>query len=156
MTIITRYSSIIMFLTFFYSSCTPKLIDQQEVDLAKESRIVYLSTFKYLQLQESEDLKYILFDEDSFEIKEEGVEDIIEVAVDYANHEKEGITIFSTSVKSSTQRAKLVKELMCQFGIANKSISMAIDDTQPLINDNVIMIKVLNSNFKSKEIAFTN
>lgn len=151
-----RCLPVIMLFTIIQNSCTPKLLDQQESTKSTNEPIIYLSSFPSLEHQEDDRLKYIVFKEDSFEIEEEGADDVREVAVFYANHPEARISILSTGAKSSIQRAETVMTLMPHFGIASESISVIIDQTQPLINDNVIIIKVHDKSIGSRDIALSN
>lgn len=151
-----RHLPVIMLFAIIQSSCTPKLLDQQESMKSTNEPVIYLSSFLYLEHQEDDRLKYIVFKEDSFEIEEEGTDDVREVAVFHTNHPEARISILSTGAKSSIQRAEKVMTLMPHFGIASESISVLVDQTQPLINDNVIIIKVHDTNFEARDIALSN
>lgn len=150
----TTYLLVTTLLTVSNISCTSKIIEHQDITKRTNNSIVYLPSLNIFEEQEDDQLKYIVFNEDSLEIEEEGAEDIREIAVYNAHHSSEKITIVSTGEESTVQRVERIKQLISLFGVAEESISI-LDDPSQIFSDNVIMIKVHKTRIMTKDLALS-
>ena len=153
---LARYLFAVSIITLITCQCTPKLIDQREGSVDIDDQIVYISTQRFLEDQEDENVKYISFQKGSFEIEEEASNDIREVAVYKDIHAAAKINIIATDEEVSIKRAEQIKLLMTHFGIDQETITIVNGNHIPTVNDNVIMIKVLTTDGGVKDIALSN
>ena len=150
---ILRYllaASVIVMLT---CQCTSKLLDQKEGSVDIDEQIVYMSTHHFLEAQEDQKLKYVIFQEGSLEIDEEGSDDIRDVAVYIDIYQDVKVSIVTTDEEVSKKRAEQIKILMTHFGIQKEAIAIDSENHLPNINDNVLMIKVGRTDRVIKDIA---
>lgn len=143
-------------LTLITCQCTPKLIDPQEGSVVIDDQIVYISTQRFLENQEDKNVKYVSFQKGSFEIEEEASDDIREVAIYKDVHTDAKINIIATDEEVSIKRAEQIKLLMTHFGVDEETIAIVNGNHIPTVNDNVIMLKILNTDGGVKDIALSN
>ena len=153
---IVRILLVFLPIVLLNSYCTPKLLTQPIQTESKKDQTVYLLTSHSLEDHENERQKYVVFEENSLEIGEEGSDDIREIAVFSDMHNEDEITILCTTNNTSIQRAEQIKLLMTHFGVPDRSIVIVADFDTPLTKDNIIMIRINTKNVKQRDIAHSN